>query len=163
MWVSVMKKVIGKDLWGDEVVVEEDEEKYKIGWELLDYWKAITQTKENIMESGFNWDGRVEKDYKPFYVNRNLSNHIDHVHDANEMNGQSHLPHKLQFDYFINTIEKGYLKLKSWTKPTELERLEMVKEYYKYGNVRAKEALKLLTEAQLLYIEYKSRKGGTNE
>lgn len=164
MWVSIMKEVIGKDLWGDNVEVEVGkEEKYSIGWKLLDYWKSITTSKVNIMETGFNWDGRVENDYEPFHMNRNLSYHLDCVYSANEMNGNCHLPHRLQFDYFINTIEKGYLKLNSWVKPTEIEDLESVKEYYKYGNIRAKEALGLLSRDQLLYIKCKLRKGGMNK
>ena len=130
--------------------------------DLLDYWKAITQTKENIIEYSFS-----EMDYDSFSMNRSLSYFIDFAPIANDMNHFSHLDNKLQFDYFINTIEKYTGKekryLKSWVKPTEIENLELVKEYYNYGNIRAKEALELLTDDHLLYIKHKLRKGGMNK
>ena len=49
--------------------------------DLLDYWKAITQTKENIIEDSFS-----EMDYDSFSMNRSLSYFIDFAPIANDMN-----------------------------------------------------------------------------
>ena len=46
----------------------------------------------------------LEKDYKPFIVNRGLSFNHDTALYANEMNFRHYADHKLQFDFFLNSI-----------------------------------------------------------
>ena len=126
--------------------------------EFLDYWIAITQTKDNVAS--------VDR-YVPYNLNKSLSAFWDYIHYVNDMNHLSHLDNKLQFDYFINTLE-GYTGkekryVQKWLETDVVENLELLKEYYNYGSVKAKEALELLTEDQLLYMKHKLRKGGLKD
>ena len=118
---------------------------------------AITYKKENIMG-----DELVEKDYKPYRINKFLSQHLDCILFVNEMNFSSHLDNKLQFDYFINSIRKKFRKSGKWLKPEDFEAVELVKEYYGYSTPKAKEALKILGDDNIEYIRKKLYKGGTS-
>ncbi|MBF86039.1 MAG: DNA polymerase [Acidobacteria bacterium] len=131
----------------------------------LDYWISMTQTKEDVMID--SPDPGAEKNYVPYNINKSLSSFWDYIHYVNEMNQLNHLDNKLQYDYFINTIEAYTGKNKryapEWLKVDEIEDLELIKEYYNYGSVKAKEALGLLGSEQLLHIKRKLRKGGMNK
>ena len=66
----------------------------------FEYVNAINKTKKDIMV-----DDLAEKEYNPFIINRALSFFSDTILYANEMNKYHHLDNRLQFDFFINTIE----------------------------------------------------------
>ena len=76
------------------------------------------------------------------------------------MNKNSHLPKKLQYDFFINTL-KPRKRFSSWVKKQTLEHLDLVKEYYGYSHNEALEALRILTTDQLEAIKKALNKGGT--
>jgi len=116
---------------------------------------SILQTKEPVLEN--------EKDYVPFVVNRALSYHYDCAMYANEMNRLPNLDRKLQYDYLLNSI-RGYKRpYQKWQKREENDALDAVKEYYGYSNERAKEALSLLSDAQVDEIRNRIYKGGLND
>ena len=48
-------------------------------------------------------------------------------------------------------------------KPEKLGDLDIVKEYYGFGNEKAKDALKVLSEEQLGYIKNKLNQGGVEK
>ena len=133
--------------------------------EFLDYWISMTQTKEDIMTE--SPDPGAEKDYVPYNINKTLSLFWDYIHYVNNMNHFNHLDNKLQYDYFINTIEAYTGKDKryapTWLEADKIENLELIKEYYNYGSVKSKKVLELLSSDQLLYIKCKLRKGGMNK
>ena len=124
---------------------------------IFDYLNAITYKKENIMG-----DELVEKDYKPYRINKFLSQHLDCILFVNEMNFSSHIDNKLQFDYFINSIRKKFRKSEKWLKPEDFEAIDLVREYYGYSTPKAKEALKILGDDNIEYIRKKLYKGGTS-
>ena len=109
----------------------------------FDYVKAINTTKKDIMV-----DDITESEYQPFLINRSLSYFPDTVLYANEMNQQSHLPARLQFDFFINIIKKRN-RFSKWFKPTEIQSIDIVKEYYGYSDEKAKSVLSLLNNKQI--------------
>lgn len=123
-----------------------------------DVMKSIMETKEDLTN-----DLELEKVYVPFIVNRSLSYHYDCIFYANEMNlYSSSLEKKLQYHFFINTI-RGYKRpFKKWQKLEKIDDLDVIKEYYGYSNERAKEALTLLTDAQINEIKNKLNRGGLN-
>ena len=125
--------------------------------ELFDYLNAITYKKEDIMG-----DEIIEDNYIPYVINKFLSQHIDCILFVNEMNFRSQLPHKLQFDYFINSIRKKFRKSEKWLKPEDFKAIGLVKEYYDYSTPKAKEALKILGDGDIEYIRKKLFKGGTS-
>ena len=63
--------------------------------ELKEYLNAINYTKENLMDE----DPYYEKKYPAWVVNRALYSHSDMIFLVNEMNLNSHLESKLQFDF----------------------------------------------------------------
>ena len=81
------------------------------------------------------------------------------VHYANEMNLNHHLDNRLQNDFFINIITKKK-RFSKWVKPSEIEDLDCIKEYYGYSNEKAKSILSLLTGDQIKEIKNRMTKGG---
>lgn len=122
--------------------------------DLFDYVKAINETKVDMF-----LEPQADAGYLPFIVNKALSNFIDTVLYANEMNRCNHLSKKMQFHFLLHTVPKG--KRYGWSKKDkETSSLLLVKEYYKYSNEKAKQALSILSDADLDIIEQKMYKGG---
>jgi hypothetical protein len=121
----------------------------------FDFIGAINYDKKQLIV-----DDETEKQYNAFIVNRGLSNSMDTVIYANEMNSRPHIEKKAQFAFLLKTVTKRK-RYEKWAKPEEIENLEMVKEYYGYGNDKAMTALSILTPDQLDYISNKLNKGGT--
>ena len=120
----------------------------------FEYLGAITQTKKNIMKDDID-----EKGYNAFIVNRSLSYFPDTVLFANEMNVNHHIDSRLQFDFLINIIKKRK-RFSKWTKPSDIENLEVIKEYYGYSNEKAKSVYNLISNEELLILKNKIYKGG---
>ena len=121
----------------------------------FDFVKEINHGKTNLMDE----TPELEKEYKPFIVNRALSFNNDTTRYANEMNGQNHLDSKLQFDFFLNIIrpKKRYGK---WLKRENNEVLESIMEYYKCSYAKAREYATLLNDSQLDIIKRRIDTGG---
>jgi hypothetical protein len=120
---------------------------------LFDFINSITYKKNIIMDS------TTEAVYNPFITNRTLSQFIDCILLANEMNQRHHVDNKLQYDYLINRI-RPKKRFKKWDKKLENDNLELVKQYYEYNNDKARVALSLLSKQQLDIIIKKLNKGG---
>ena len=123
---------------------------------LGEYLKAINNTKKPIMDSD---DEFIEKDYVPFVVNRCLSFFPDTIIQSNQMNVFSHLDKKMQFDFLQRTIRKKN-RYSPWIKETLSEDIDIIKEYFNYGNRKAKEALDILSSDDINQIKNKISKGG---
>lgn len=123
----------------------------------FEYSKAINLTKKDIMV-----DDLAEKEYNSFLVNRSLSFFPDTVLYANEMNINHHIDARLQFDFFINIIKKRK-RFSKWTKATEIENLEVIKEYYGYSDDKAKSVLNLFSNEELLTLKNRIYKGGRSK
>ncbi len=120
----------------------------------FDYVNSINTTKKDIMV-----DDIAEKDYNPFIINRGLSFFKDTILYANEMNVHHHLDNRVQFDFFINIIRKKK-RWSKWTKPSDVDNLELIKEYYGYSNEKAKSILSLLSNEQIEQLKQRIYKGG---
>jgi hypothetical protein len=124
--------------------------------ELKDYLYSINQSKKNIL------DGNPEavSGYPPYIINKCLAYHVDSVLYSNEMNKNAHLDHKMQYDFYINSL-KPRKRFSPWIKKQTLEHLELVKEYYGYNHNKSLEALRILTKEQLDNIKTVLNKGGS--
>jgi hypothetical protein len=120
----------------------------------FEFVKAINYSKKDIMI-----DDLVEKEYNPFIINRALSYFSDTIMYANEMNKNHHIDGRLQFDFFINIIKKRK-RFSPWLKATEIEDLNVIKEYYGYSNEKAKSVLSLLNNKQIENLKHRIYKGG---
>ena len=123
---------------------------------LKDYLNTINQTKKNLMEDD---DPAWEKNYPSYVINKCMSQHMDTIMIANEMNQYQHLDKKLQYDFFINIV-RPRKRFSPWGKKQKVDDLELVKQYYGYSNEKAKQALRILTPTQLDVIRTKLNKGG---
>ncbi len=126
--------------------------------ELKDYLNSINISKENLMDS----DPECESQYPPYVVNRCYSGFMDTILLANEMNLNSHIDKKLQYDFYINII-RPKKRFSPWLKKEKLDSLDCIKQYYGYSDEKAKVALKLLTQQQLEFIKAKLNRGGKHE
>ncbi len=129
---------------------------YDDRYPLKDYLNSINQNKKNLMDTD---DPGWEKNYPPYVINKCLSQHMDTVMYANEMNRLPNLDKRLQYDFFINTI-RPRKRFSPWGKKKKVDDLELVKQYYGYSNEKAKQALRILSPTQLDYIRAKLNKGG---
>ena len=122
---------------------------------LQDVLYSINQSKQHLF-----LDGTVEpRQYQPFIVNKALSQHLDSVLYANEMNKSHFLDKKMQYDFYINSL-KPRKRFSPWIKRDTLENLDLVKEYYGYSHNKAIAALRILTKSQLDEIKLLLYKGG---
>ena len=117
----------------------------------------INHGKKNLIDE----TPEIEKDYKPFIVNRGLSFNHDTALYANEMNFHNHLDSKLQFDFFLNSIrpKKRYGK---WLKRKKEDNqvLDLIKEYCKCSYAKARDYALLLNDSQLDIIRQHIDTGG---
>ena len=120
----------------------------------FDYLNAINYTKKDIMV-----DDIAEREYNPFIINRGLSFFKDTILYANEMNRYHHLDNRVQFDFFINIIRKKK-RWSKWIKASDVDNLELIKEYYGYSNEKAKSALSLMSNEQIEQLKQRIYKGG---
>ena len=123
----------------------------------FDYVNAINTTKKDLMI-----DEMSEQGYESFIVNRSLSYFPDTIFLANEMNRHHHLDNKLQFSFLINTVRKRK-RFSKFIKPSEVQDIEVIKEYYGYSNEKAKQVLTLLNESQLSELHLRISKGGKSK
>ena len=76
------------------------------------------------------------------------------------MNENPMLEKKAHYDFLHQAVEKKKRPFRAWIKAKKLEDLAIVKEYYKYSNKKALEALNILNEDDIHYLKQKMSKGG---
>ena len=119
----------------------------------FDVVNSISSKKQRLI------DETNEKDYNPFMVNRALSYYSDTLMYAQEMNLNYNLDKLMQHDYLFYSIKKGN-RYSKWAKTKPNPDVDVVKECYGYNEERAKEALSILTPAQLKILKQSLEKGG---
>ena len=100
-----------------------------------------------------------EKNYPAYVINKCMSQHMDTIMYANEMNQYQGLDKKLQYDFFINIV-RPRKRFSPWGKKQKVKDLELVKQYYGYSTEKALQALRILSPEQLEIIRDKLNKGG---
>ena len=115
---------------------------------------SILQTKQYALLTE-----QDEKSYSPFMVNRALSYHRDTALIANQMNLYPSTDKKLQYDFLLNIVRASKRPYSKWYKKAKSSDLETVKEYYGYGDSKAVEALKILSNDQIAAMKKQLYKG----
>ena len=115
---------------------------------------SILQTKQHVITQD------NEKDYVPFVVNRAMSHHYDCVIQANQMNMLAHTDKLLQYHYFLNSIRPYKRPFKKWHKKETVESLNVIKEYYRCSDEKAREISVILSEVQIDELKKRLDKGG---
>jgi hypothetical protein len=119
---------------------------------------SILQTKKSVINDDIDL-----KDYTPFVVNRALSNHIDCVLYANEINLHHQADKDMQYQYLLNSIRPMKRKFQPWQKSQVDKNIDCVKEYFGFSNAKAKEALRILSDEQIADIKTKTDIGGVKK
>lgn len=105
------------------------------------------------------------KDYPTFQILQGLSQNMDTVLLANEMNKRPDLSKEMQFGF----LDKVVLKKKrfgKWAKvdaEANTEDVDIVSEFYQVNRERAKEYLKLIRSDELDFMRKRISKGGASE
>jgi hypothetical protein len=116
------------------------------------YENSILQTKQYS-------EPNLKEQYSKYRTNTVLSNYVDTVLYANEMNMFPFIDDKMHYDYLFNSIrpKKRFFKRK---KQVNHSNISLISEYYKYNRKKTLEASKILTENQIKTIKEKLEKGG---
>lgn len=102
-----------------------------------------------------------EVGYSAYVINKVLSNTIDSVLFANEMNRYWEIPTQQQYDFYYHGLPKKK-RFGKWHKnQDDTESLDLIQEYYGYSRKRAKDVLGLL-RPHLDDIRQELEKGGRN-
>jgi hypothetical protein len=103
----------------------------------FDFVKNVSYTKEKI-------DFEENKQhYIPFLINRSLSYYLNTVLLANEMNINTYLDPKLQYDFYFNIVRKEK-RFSKWHKRQNMEEIKTIGEKYRCNWRRAKEIFNIL-------------------
>ena len=120
----------------------------------FDFVKSVSYDKKDIMV-----DAVEEKAYAPFLINKSLSYHQDSLFMTNEMNNRSHLEHRLQYVFLLNTLRKRQ-RFSKWEKPYVSKKLDTIKKYYQISTLKAKEYMEVLTDKQYRELKNRMKTGG---
>ena len=139
-------------------IEEVDEKSFEVKPQKIspfDFANSINFSKENLIV-----DEATEKEYNPFIVNRAMGFSADTVIPANEMNSRPHIDNKMQYDFLCAVVRKSK-RYNKWIKSEE-ENLEAIQKYFGYSFNKAKEALRILSEDDIVLIKDKlvRSKGG---
>ena len=126
-------------------------------YKLSDYLSAINYNKVNLLDGN---DITWYKKYPSYVINRCLSQHVDTIMMANEVNQRHGLDKRLQFHFLLNSIRKRKRFGGKWITTSKSKNLEFIKEYYGYSNSKAKVALDILTKKHIELIILRLDKGG---
>ncbi len=121
----------------------------------FEFINQINHGKKNLMDE----TPELEREYKPFIVNRGLSFNHDTALYANEMNIHNNADFKLQFDFFLNII-RPKKRFGKWIKRENNEILDLIKGYYNCNYEKAREYATLLDDSQLNIIKQRIETGG---
>jgi hypothetical protein len=78
---------------------------------------------------------------------------------TNEMNNRSHLEHRLQYVFLLNTLRKRQ-RFSKWEKPYVSKKLDTIKNYYQISTLKAKEYMEVLTDKQYRELKNRMKTGG---
>lgn len=131
---------------------------FDTNYPLKDYLNSINLNKNDLMDGE---DPLWEKKYPAWIVNKLFSAHSDTLFLSNEMNMHSFLDNKLQFHFYLNSVRKRK-RFAPFLKSEKESDLDTVKKYYGFSNDKARSALRVLTQEQLIYMKEKLKTGGKN-
>jgi hypothetical protein len=127
-----------------------------VTYQLTDYLNAINVNKEPLLDESESY---TKQSYPPFVVTRCLSYFPDTLFAANEMNSRPHLDSKMHFDFLRGAV-RPRKRFSKWLKREEDARVAALIEYYGFSSRKAREALVVLSEAEVEWILEQTRKGG---
>ena len=126
---------------------------------LSDYLNAINVSKEPLLDSSESY---TKQSYPSFVVTRCLSYFPDTLFAANEMNTRPLIDSKMHFDFLRGAV-RPRKRFSKWLKREDDSRVAALVEYYGMSSRKAREALSVLSEADLEEIVAAVDKGGRSK
>jgi hypothetical protein len=124
----------------------------------FDFTKSITYGKNDIWEE--SGEDIANRSYIPYLVNRGLSQSIDTVLFANEINKYHDLPKRTQYEFYLHAVPKRK-RFDKWAKAdAQDEKIGIIREYYGYTIEVAIQAARILTSDQVKELKQRMSKGG---
>lgn len=120
----------------------------------FDFTKSICETKKDILVD--------EGHYSPYMVNNALSYFPDTLFLASEMDRNSHISHRMQYDFYMKKVNKRK-RFAKWFKAPKVEDAEALSKVTGISVKKAKESLSCLTEEQLKEVKDKLYQGGVQK
>lgn len=143
------------NLDGEAVVVVEEEVYKRTKISLFDWLTDLNQEKKYLLRED------TATDFSSFMINRGMSQNVETIMYANEMNKHCQLSKEMVHDfyYYILSRKKRFSK---WAKQSgdNKEELDLITKHYGVSRVRAMEYLKLLTPEDLQKIQESHEVGG---
>lgn len=124
----------------------------------FDFVEAVSFTKEDIIRDG----DAEERDYNAFIINRSLSYFPNSVFDAQEMNREYMLDPIMQFDYLRLSLRKRK-RMSPWAKKINTDDINTVSQAFNMNINKSREALRALSDQELIDIRSSLNRGGWNE
>lgn len=118
------------------------------------FFNSISNTKEDDYTQG-----EIDKDYKPYVVNKMLSKYKDLIHVVNEMNMSSKLDKRMQFDFLMQMVPKKQRRV-LWSHSCKNENIPIIMEWYNISEEKAEQYLKFLKAEEIEFIRDKMERGG---
>lgn len=122
---------------------------------LFDFVSDITNDKSYILSE------QTEKEYVPFMINRALSQNLDTVMLANEMNKLACGDKLMSHDFFFYTVTKKK-RYGKWAKAVSenAETIELLMKHYAVNRKVAMDYLKCLTDDDIKQLVERYNTGG---
>ena len=100
-----------------------------------------------------------QSDYVPFVINKAMSQHIDTLLHANELNSRPNIPKIAQYKYYCYSVTKKK-RFGKWLKSTKESDVQALQKYLNISYKKALEMFPLLSTEELERIKFELSKGG---
>lgn len=126
-----------------------DPEQFKTAQKKLDLFKVIIPSIMNTKKDSLPPDTKVSH-YPAFVINRALSQHIDCLGHAQNMNMRGNLPIRQHYLFLLNTVRKGRRDFIPWAKkPAKEEAVDIIATYSRISRRKAEHLVDCVTPAQI--------------
>ena len=119
------------------------------------FFNAVSNTKDFDQYT----QGEIDKDYKPYVVNRMVAQYKNLIFVANEMNQRGDLAKEHQLQIYMNAIPKKNRQV-LWINKSENKELKIVMKYYNITQEKADPYMYILTLDQIDELEERMETGG---
>jgi len=119
------------------------------------FFNAVSYTKDREQFT----EGEINKDYKPYVINRMVAGYSDLVLLADAMNNSHNIPKDHQLDFYMSVIPKKKRRV-VWAAKKKNDDLETVMDYYNITQEKADPYLAILSHKQIIVLRDILNKGG---
>ncbi len=114
-------------------------------------------------KTNFSSNDEVMSLYNSWIIDRGMSLFPETIFYSNDMNISYELTNKMKYDYYFYSVRQGKRYCKWPKKLDKSDDFSLIKQYYKYNDQKASEALKVLSKEQIETLRKINEKGGLND